>query len=135
MSLARAIATGDLAELPSRRQEDWRWTDLRGLVRSLPTASPAGNARRAGPFTTLTEDEIRIVNGCGAEAVDLAAGEHRTVALRVVAAEGAGAHAASVLVNVGAGASLTLLESYEGEAEEYLSEFDLEIRLAEGARL
>ena len=33
MSLARAIETGDLAELPSRRDEDWRWTDLRGLIR------------------------------------------------------------------------------------------------------
>ena len=36
MSLARAIETGDLAELPSRRDEDWRWTDLRGLIRALP---------------------------------------------------------------------------------------------------
>ena len=39
MSLARAIETGDLAELPSRRDEDWRWTDLRGLIREMPAAS------------------------------------------------------------------------------------------------
>ncbi|HEV2363559.1 MAG TPA: Fe-S cluster assembly protein SufD [Caulobacteraceae bacterium] len=135
MSLARAISTGELAELPSRRQEDWRWTDLRGLVRSLPPPSAAGEARRAGPFATLADREVVIVNGRGAEPVMLAPGESRVVALRIVAAQGAGAHAARILVNVGAGASLTLLESYEGETAEYLSEFDLDIRVAEGARL
>ena len=36
MSLASALKTGDVAELPSRRDEDWRWTDLRGLIRTLP---------------------------------------------------------------------------------------------------
>ena len=35
MSLARAIETGDLTELPSRRDEDWHWTDLRGLIREM----------------------------------------------------------------------------------------------------
>ena len=35
MSLASAIRTGDVADLPSRRDEDWRWTDLRGLIRAV----------------------------------------------------------------------------------------------------
>src|SRR6201999_3838070 len=48
MSLARAIETGDVTELPSRRDEDWRWTDLRGLVRTLPPASPPGDAAALG---------------------------------------------------------------------------------------
>ena len=39
MSPAAAIRDRDVAELPSRRDEDWRWTDLRGLVRSLPARS------------------------------------------------------------------------------------------------
>ncbi|MDI1363364.1 MAG: hypothetical protein PSX79_00590, partial [bacterium] len=30
MSLALALKTGDASRLPSRRDEDWRWTDLRG---------------------------------------------------------------------------------------------------------
>ena len=34
MSLARAIETGNVAELPGRRDEDWRWTDLKGLIQS-----------------------------------------------------------------------------------------------------
>jgi ABC-type multidrug transport system ATPase subunit len=40
-----ALKTGDLTELPSRRDEDWRWTDLRGLLRPLPPASPSGSDR------------------------------------------------------------------------------------------
>ena len=36
MSLSTALKTGDLTQLPSRRDEDWRWTDLRGLIREMP---------------------------------------------------------------------------------------------------
>ena len=39
MSLASALRDRDVAELPSRRDEDWRWTDLRGLIRVLPEPS------------------------------------------------------------------------------------------------
>ena len=39
MSVALAIETGDAAALPSRRDEDWRWSDLRGLIRVVPPAS------------------------------------------------------------------------------------------------
>ena len=41
MSLGRAIAHRDAAALPSRRDEAWRWTDLRGLIREIPPASAA----------------------------------------------------------------------------------------------
>ena len=34
MSLASALRTGELNRLPSRRDEDWRWTDLRALIRA-----------------------------------------------------------------------------------------------------
>ncbi|HEX4096717.1 MAG TPA: hypothetical protein VHX64_08310, partial [Caulobacteraceae bacterium] len=49
MSLASALRTGDLARLPSRRDEDWRWTDLRGLIRVAPPASPEVDAVAANP--------------------------------------------------------------------------------------
>ena len=49
MSLARAIETGDLAELPSRRDEDWRWTDLRSLIRELPAAAKILGLRTRSP--------------------------------------------------------------------------------------
>ena len=55
MSLTAALATRDVAQLPGRRDEDWRWTDLRGLLRVLPPPSPAVDAvaGNAGCSTAL----------------------------------------------------------------------------------
>jgi Fe-S cluster assembly protein SufD len=129
-SLARAIETGDLAELPSRREEDWHWTDLRGLIRAMPAPSALVEGDLlAGPFDALADRTLIIANGRGpAES----AGEGVT-ALRVVG-RGDGAHAGDHAIDVAAGASLVLLESYEGEGG-HVAEFDLAIRLGEGARL
>ena len=78
MSLARAIETGDVALLPGRRDEDWRWSDLRGLIREIP--SPAPNVRPAANpgldsrfpkqihFPDYTDDELITVFGQLAEA-------------------------------------------------------------------
>ena len=41
MSLTTALRTGDVTQLPGKRDEDWRWTDLRGLLRVLPPPSSA----------------------------------------------------------------------------------------------
>ena len=35
MSLASALRTGELERLPGRRDEDWRWTDLRSPDRAM----------------------------------------------------------------------------------------------------
>ncbi|MGH7024596.1 MAG: Fe-S cluster assembly protein SufD [Caulobacteraceae bacterium] len=134
MSLARAIATGDLAELPSRRDEDWRWSDIRGLVRALPRASPThAGALVSGPFAEVEAERIEIVNGRGPARLELAAGETRRVALRYIAAD-AGSHASRLSIAIGPDAELTLLESYEGEAPA-VTEADMEISIGPGARL
>jgi Fe-S cluster assembly protein SufD len=140
MSLAAAIRTGDVAELPSRRQEDWRWTDLRGLLRTIPQASPPGDAALLadGPFAGLAEEEILFLNGRrlnGPEALSIGAGQTRTVALRFVSQAVETAHAATFAVHVAPGAVLTLLESYEGRGRGYVADVGLDIRLGEGARL
>ena len=44
MSVTEAITSGDASLLPGKRDEDWRWTDLRGLIRQIPAASPQGAA-------------------------------------------------------------------------------------------
>lgn len=139
MSLASALRARDVAELPSKRDEDWRWTDLRGLLRVLPEASPAFNDVLApGPFAGLGEAEVALVNGRlrgDASVLTLAAGERRTVRLRFVSASDAASHEARVAVEVGEGASLTLLESYEGAARDYVAAAGLDISLGAGARL
>jgi len=130
MSLARAIETGDLAELPSRRDEDWRWTNLAGLIRELPPASaPFVGEPAPGPFTALADRSLTVLNGRG-EAVSVGGG---VVELRVIG-QGAGAHSAEGDVAVPAGGRLTLLESHEGEGG-FTAEFDLAIRVGEGAIL
>jgi Fe-S cluster assembly protein SufD len=130
MSLARAIETGDLAQLPSRRDEDWHWTDLRGLIRELPAASaPIEGELPAGPFDALAGRICIIANGRGPSE---SPGDGVT-ALRIVG-RGDGAHASDHTIVVPAGASLVLLESYEGEGG-HLAELDLTIRLGEGAAL
>lgn len=65
MSLARAIETGDLAQLPGRRDEDWRWTDLRGLIRAEVEWSPevTDAIQPGGPFRALKAHEVVIANG------------------------------------------------------------------------
>jgi len=134
VSLARAIETGDLAELPSRRDEDWRWTDLRGLLRTLPPkAGPlAANSIPAGPFQA--DEEVLVINGQGPSDIHIEAGEARVIALRLVSV-GDVAYACRLNVSLGEGAALTLLESYESSADGHAAEIDLEVAVGPGARL
>lgn len=132
MSLARAIKTGDLAELPSRREEGWRWSDFRGLVRTLPDVAPEAEvAPPPGPFSEMAEETVEIVNGRGPAGHMVAPGGRRVLALRFLAAD-PGSQTSRFSIEVGARAELTLLESHEGGA---VSEVDLEIIVADGARV
>ena len=132
MSLARAIRTGDLAELPSRRDEDWRWSDFRGLVRELPAPAAESELKpRPGPFTDIAGETLAIVNGRGPADYGVAAGDRRVVALRFVAAD-FGGQVSRISIEVAADAELIILESHEGEA---LAEADIRIALASGARM
>ena len=140
MSLTTALRTGDVAELPSRRDEDWRWSDLRGLLRKLPPASPPGDAARLGqgPFDGLTQDRVVFLNGrrlTGDAALVIDAGAQRTIALRFVSHTSETAHHAAITLTLAPGASAVLLESCEGAGEGYVADVTLDIRLGEGARL
>lgn len=134
MSLASALKTGDLTQLPSRRDEDWRWTDLRGLIRAVPPASPAVDGAVApGPFDGLAADEILFVNGRQRHAATSGAGD--VVALRFVSASEGAAHAAAYAIVVEPDTTLVLLESHEGRAGGYFSDVTLDIAVGEGARV
>jgi Fe-S cluster assembly protein SufD len=132
LSLAAAIRDRDVAELPGRRDEAWRWTDLRGLIRKLPPPSErfAGEVG-PGPFDALAVDRRLIVNGRGADPIEIARDSASVVAVRFVS-RGAGAHIARLSVSVGANATLRVLESYEGDAAS-LSQALLSVTLAPGA--
>ncbi len=131
MSLARAIETGDLSELPSRRDEDWRWTDLRGLIRELPAASrDHADEIGSGPFDAIAVAVAHIVNGRLRPGVVVDSGAS---ALRIIN-RGDGAHAGKHAISVASGKTLVLFESYEGRGA-HVSEFDLSIAVAAGGRL
>lgn len=134
-SLAKAIATGDLTQLPSRRDEDWRWTDLRGLLRTLPPTPGPAEVTTEGPFAALGGDQFLVPNGFVEGFTHIEGGPDSPVAqLRFVAAE-AGSIATTVLVAIRAGQTLTLLESYEAPADGAVSDITLDIEVTEGGRL
>ena len=134
MSLASALKTGDLTQLPSRRDEDWRWTDLRSLIRAVPPASPAVDGDVAkGPFDGLAADETVFVNGRQRHAATSGAGD--VVALRFVSTSEGTAHAAAYAIVVEPDTTLVLLESHEGRAGGYFSDVTLDIAVGEGARV
>jgi Fe-S cluster assembly protein SufD len=138
VSLATALRTGDLAELPGRREEDWRWTDLRGLIRAAPPPSPSVLEVAHSPLLVqlkeaqtvyangrrLQGDEVALVNGS----------DDMRLRRFVSASEGTGHHVEAP-VEVGAGAHLLLIDSFEGQAGGYVADARCPIRLGEGARL
>jgi Fe-S cluster assembly protein SufD len=135
MSLALALQSGDVASLPSRRDEAWRYTDLRAALRAIPEASPKDEARvPAGPFAALDAAQtIVIINGFGPDRLTIASGEHRTVCLRFVSSEAASAHHAMLAIEVAEGGFLTLLESHEGLGSDYVSDLAISLQIGAGA--
>jgi Fe-S cluster assembly protein SufD len=132
LSLATAIRDRDVAALPGKRDEDWRWTDLRGLVRKLPPPSElVTEGVGDGPFEALATERRVIVNGRGAEPIEVARDASATVAVRFVS-RGAGTHIARLHITLGANARLILLESYESDGGS-LSEAALTFTLGAGA--
>ncbi|MBJ7412693.1 MAG: Fe-S cluster assembly protein SufD [Phenylobacterium sp.] len=134
MSVVSAIRTRDAAELPGKRDEAWRWTDLRGLIRQVPAPSDEldVSALPAGPFDALADEVLVVANGRGAAHIGVEPGESKVVALRIVS-RGDGAHAARISVDVEVAGRLTILESYEGDADGYLSQTGLMLSMGKDA--
>jgi Fe-S cluster assembly protein SufD len=131
LSVSAAIKDRDVTELPGKRDEDWRWTDLRGLIRTLPEPSGVAQAAGAGPFDALSRDGRTLVNGVAGTPIVVEPGRTAAVALRIVA-RGAGSHTTAQEITVGANAGLLLLESYESDGAS-VGQTALKITLAPGA--
>lgn len=138
MSLLQAIERRDAQLLPGRRDEAWRYSDLRGVLRAIPEASPeAPRPQTLAPLSDVAADhEIMVINGRSESTTFRAtAGAPRTLRLRIVSRAEHTLHQGAIAVDVEAGADLTLIETYEGDGLAYVSDVSLAISLGEGARL
>lgn len=138
MSLALALKTGDLSQLPGRRDEDWRWTDLRALLRVLPPPSPAVDAVAPNEaLATLKAPVIVYANGRALEdaEVSIPATGKGVFVRRFVAATAETSHHLESPATVGEGGSLVLIDSFEGQAAGYVADAASVIRVAAGASI
>jgi Fe-S cluster assembly protein SufD len=137
--LSRAIADRDVSALPSRRDEAWRYSDLRAAVRAAPEPSPAVDAvLTPGPLAGVTaEHEVVFVNGrtAGETAFEARASETTSLRLRFVSHAEGTAHQAAFAIVVQPGAALTVLETYEGAGSAYFANTTLDLFVEEGGRL
>lgn len=154
MSLAKAIETGDLSQLPSRRDEDWRWTDLRGLIREpirKTVTEPGFGAIGWSPTNKAGEEKLvrppfdasRHVTITNGQVGGLGPNQPFTltfdtydpvVELAVVSQAANTGHSASIRIVVPAGLKAVLLESHQGIGG-YLSSVELAIDIGDGASL
>jgi len=126
----------DVSTFPTRRVEDWKWSDLKRFLREAPAPSPAIVVAPGGPFAELGGEEIVFGNGRTVEGETEARFEGRgVVRLRFVSEADVTGHQASATVVVPAGAELLVLESYEGAGGAYASNVGLTFDVGEGARL
>jgi Fe-S cluster assembly protein SufD len=135
VTLARAIDTGDLTLLPTRRDEDWRWSDLRGLIRELPPLADVTEVQPHGPFGDLGEQEFRVVNGHVEGFFAIEGDQHTSSARLRFVSTAAASNPSTVGVSVKTGCSLLLLESYEAGADGAVSAINLSIEIQLGGRL
>ena len=138
MSVSAAIAARDADLLPSRRNEDWRWTGLRELIRVVPPASPAVSVVEPNPIlAALGWPTLVFANGRAVKEATIAipATGKGSYIRRFVSATAETAHHLTAEVSVGGGARLVLIDSFEGQAAGYLASAALTLRLAPGAEV
>ena len=133
-SLARALIEDDDTLLPSRRDEDWRWTDLRGALRVLPKPAHATVSEKRE--TGRLERSFKFVQARGYHgqfALEVPAGEHLVLIDRFLGAEAAYAADLSLTFTLGEGASLTRI-AFHRDSAEAVTVTTAEVSLAPGAR-
>ena len=133
LQFAAGLTRGE--PLPSRRHENWRYSDLARVLRDLPPESPPVGLSGEGPFAGLAERREAIVNGRGSIDFVRLEGSDRALELRIVSEATGSGHESRFRLQVARGSTATLLETYEGRGAGYFSNTLLEIALEPGARL
>jgi Fe-S cluster assembly protein SufD len=128
----------DASTFPTRRDEAWRWSDFARVVTGPAAPAPELAAPEpGGPFAAIEASETTFANGRlpDGEAVaylTLDGGAHR---LRFVTEADKSGWQAAARILVPDGASVLLLETYEGSGGAYVANAALTFHLEDGASL
>jgi Fe-S cluster assembly protein SufD len=128
----------DVSTFPTRRDEAWRWSDFRRVVAGPAAPAPEIAAPEpGGPFAAIEASETAFANGRlpDGDAITylmLDGGVHR---LRFVTQADASGWQAGARILVPDGASVVLLETYEGSGAAYVANAALAFHLEDGAQL
>jgi Fe-S cluster assembly protein SufD len=133
VSVAFSLDLTDAATFPSRRDEAWKYSDLKRWLREAPQPSPAADASGTGAFDGLGGEAVVFANGRALGVTDFIASGEQTLRLRYVSDAIGTGHAASARVSARAGARLLLLETHEGAGSAYVAHNRLELDVAAGA--
>jgi len=125
----------DASTFPSRRDEDWKYTDVRRWLREVPPPSPSAAVQGGGPFFGLGGEALTFVNGTAVGADHSTAFGDQIVRLRFVSDANDTGHSAVATIGVRPGGHLTLLESHEGHGSGYVCHNRLIIQVPAGARV
>ena len=120
MSLITAIRAGDAALAPGRRDEAFRWTDLRGVLGALPAVSDARQPVDDGAApegVLLRRPAAPVGSGVDETLLTLKAGETLRLIDHICAGEGAYVRDLSLPIVLEAGASLVRLVIVEDGAD------------------
>jgi Fe-S cluster assembly protein SufD len=135
--LRDALLSRDETRLPGRRDEDWRWTDLRGTLRPLPVVSDAVQslaARTVPEGVQLRQFAAPVTAGTADASLSVPAGETLVLLDVIAAGEGAYARDLALPITLGEGATLHRLVLASDSAEAVSVSLST-VTLAPGARL
>ena len=135
-----ALDLADVSTFPSRRNEAWKYSDLRRVLKGAPQPSPSGVLSGPGAFDALDGDAIVFVNGVAIGVDAFVASGEQTLRLRFVsdatdAAQIGTGHSTAVRISAREGAKLLLLETHEGQGGAYVAHNRLTLDVAETAEV
>ena len=120
---------------PSRRDEDWKYTDVRRWLRAAPEPSPPGVVHGAGPFFDLGGEGLTFINGAPVGDDHFTAFGDQLLRLRFVSDATDTGHEASVRISGRAGKRLVIVESHEGHGSAYVAHNRLVIDVPHNAEV
>jgi len=128
----------DVGTFPSRREEDWKYTDVARVLKGPVALAPEAAVASPGPFSELDPEGFVFANGRawdGSNQATYVTNGGVPDVIRFVTRADASGWQASVGLTVKAGQSATLLESYEGQGNGYVAYVPMRIVVEAGASL